>query len=273
MERLFFRDRQETNGRKRGEPKNPPMQQLHIAVTGLGRGVGTTFVANALAFYFCHRGMETAFCQCMTPSKADRFLFDEVSMEQRFTRRNFVDVYERIAEGLPLGGGLGGRGKRINEEDGISWILPTTESRDLAESQRSRLLSVPRGAVCVYDFEADAAWNPLLLDMDMLVVVVDPLPSRMIHDKERFRFLKKLELSGCKVIWVVNRSNPGVSLRQVKSYLKTNQIVQIPVFSAERIYRCEYTCRFPWEEEEIQRKMLEIFTFLFQKESNYSIIL
>jgi len=159
-------------------------------------------------------------------------------------------------------------------EERISWILPTNGNQeDLTESQQARLLTIPRGEVCIFDFEADYQWNSLLMDMDVIIAVVDPLPSRLIHDKERFRFLKKLEVSGCPVIWMVNRSNDGVSMRQVKGYLKTNQIFTVPAFSPASIYRCEYSCRFPWEDEEIHRKMMEIFTFLFQKLSKYSIIL
>lgn len=266
MERLFFRERQTDSP--------APTQQLHIAVTGLGRSVGTTFVATALAFYFRDAGRETTYCQCLTPSKATRLLYDEVAMEQRFARRSFCDVYGKIGAGEPLKTMKPVTStKRLNEEEGISWILPMPQSGDLNESQRSRLLTIPKGEVCVFDFEAEVQWNHLLMDMDLIVVVVDPLPSRLIHSKERFAFLKKLELSGCNVVWLVNRDNSGVNLRQLKSYLKTNQITRIPIFSAETVYQCEYSCKFPWENGEIHRKMLEIYTLLFQNLSKYSIIL
>ena len=263
MERLFFRERQ--------SDIPAPAQQLHIAVTGLGRSVGTTFVATALAFYFRDAGKETTYCQCLTPSKATRLLYDEIAMEQRFARRLFCDVYGKIEAAEPVK--MVKSTKRLNEEEGISWILPTPQSEDLGESQMSRLLTIPKEEVCVFDFEAEPQWNQFLMDMDLLVVVVDPLPSRLIHSKTRFAFLKKLELSGCNVVWVVNRDNPGVNPRQLKSYLKTNQIIRVPSFPMENIYQCEYSCKFPWENEEIHRKMLEIYTLLFQNLSKYSIIL
>ena len=273
MERLFFRQRQVELGKTEADGRQGFSRQLNIGVTGLGRSVGTTFVGTALAFYLRDQGKEVSFCQCLTPSKASQLLYDEVSMEQRFLRRNFCDVYEIIRKGMTLNG-VKGKGGRVNIEEGISWILPVSDSKeDLTESQQARLLTIPRGEVCIFDFEADYQWNSLLVDMDVIIVVVDPLPSKMIHDKERFRFLKKLEMAGCPVIWVVNRVNDGVNMRQVKGYLKTNQIVQIPAFSVASMYRCEYSCRFPWEDVEIRRKMMEIFTFLFQKMSKYSIML
>ena len=263
MERLFFRERQQHSDGQRGTSKKGPIEQMHIGVTGLGRSVGTTFVATALAFYFREKEKDTAFCQCLTPSKASRLSYDEVAMEQRFGRRAFCDVYGKIAAGEPLVGGLEKTSGKLNVEERINWILPVPGSTDLTEVQRSRLVTIPKGEIRIFDFQAEDEWNPLLLDMDWIVVVVDPLPSKLIRSKKRFHFLKKLELSGCKVIWVVNRNNPGVSLRQVKAYLKTNQAVLIPDFGSEIIYRSEYSCKFAWENGEIQRKMMEIFTLLF----------
>ncbi len=273
MERLFFRERQAEFTEGEGDERQLHRRQLNIAVTGLGRSVGTTFVGTALAFYCRDQGQDVSYCQCLTPSRAVRLLYDEVSMEQRFLRRAFCDVYEKISNGGTVTGTKGNT-RSFNREGGISWILPVSgDTKDLTESQQARLLAIPRGEVCIFDFEAEYQWNHLLMDMDAIIVVVDPLPSRLIHDKKRFRFLKRLELSGCPVIWVVNRTNQGVNMRQVKGYLKTNQILDIPAFSAASIYQCEYDCRFPWEDKEIRRKMMEIFTLLFQKLSKYSIIL
>jgi len=273
MERLFFRQLQTEVSIDETNRKQKHRAQLNIGVTGLGRSVGATFVGTALAFFCRDQGKDVSFCQCLTPSKSVRLLYDEASMEQRFLRRNFCDVYERIRKGEPVNG-VKEKGGRINVEERISWILPTNGNQeDLTESQQARLLTIPRGEVCIFDFEADYQWNSLLMDLDVIIAVVDPLPSRLIHDKERFRFLKKLELAGCPVIWLVNRVNDGANMRQVRAYLKTNQIVTVPAFSPVSIYQCEYSCRFPWEDEEIRRKMMEIFTFLFQKLSKYSIIL
>ncbi len=286
MERIFFRERQMPSSDDPSKSQafssvhqRMSSRQLNIAVTGLGRSVGTTFVATALAFYFRDKGKTVSFCQCLTPSKAGSLLYDAVAMDQRFARREFCDVYERIHASEPLRFAATGAGwgkqkeKLLNTEEGISWILPTGQSSradaighngmdlaqtDLTEAQQARLLTIPRGEVCVFDFEADNQWNQTLMDMDVIIVVVDPLPSKMIHSKERFKFLKKLELAGCIVVWVVNYVNRGINLRQVKAYLKTNQIIRVPTFQAELIYECEYACRFPWENAEIQRKMMEI---------------
>lgn len=242
------------------EQKEKLSDQLNIAVTGLGRSVGTTFVATALAFYYFDMGKSVTFVQCLTPSKAESLFFDAVAMDQRFARRTFHDYYERICSSKPTAG-------MRNTEEGIHWILPTSCGKtcfDLNPIQKGRLISAAKGEVCIFDIEADDEWNHLLLDMDMIVVITDPLPSRMICRAERFKRLKKMELSGHKILWVVNRMNDGVNKRQVRSYLKTSQIIWIPLFSADKIYQCEYNCRFIWKDAEIKREILEIFTKVSQ---------
>ena len=57
------------------------------------------------------------YCQCLTPSEADKLLYDAAAMEQRFACRRFYDIYRMIFEGKPV------RGKK-NMEKEISWILP-----------------------------------------------------------------------------------------------------------------------------------------------------
>lgn len=257
MERMFFRERLDESEWK----KEKYIEQKKIAVTGLSRSAGTTFVASALAFYFRDMGKKVTFTQCLEPLDADHLFYDAVAMDKRFARRSFVDFYRKIVDEEPLR-------NLENREAGINWILPvpqkkteeTATAKALSERQRARLSSAAKGEVCIFDIEADFKWNHLLLDMDVLVVVVDPLPSKMIQAAERFKMLKKLELSGCSVVWMVNHMNPGVSKRQVKSYLKTGDIYWIPSFDEEAFYEAEYTCRFLWENEEIKRKMLEIFT-------------
>lgn len=253
MERIFFRERKE-------ERELQGAKQLNIGVTGLGRGTGTTFVATALAFYFRDQGESVTFVQCLDVCNGRELLYDSVAMEQRFARRTYLDVYQRIREGMSWQ-------DRRNQEEGIHWILPR-RSQDGKEAldavQKQRMVLSVRDEVCIFDFEADYSWDNLLMDMDVVVVVADPLPSKLIGGAGRFTALKKLELSGSKVVWAVNRDNDGVSRRQVQAYLKGRPDIWIPVFPADTIYRCEYSCNFFWKDEEIKRKMMEIFTKVSQ---------
>ncbi len=254
MERYFFRSRSDA-------AKKIDKEQIRIGVTGIGQGVGTTFVASALAFYFRDQGKSVSFTQCLDPKKCTGLLYDAVAMDKRFAHRSFYDIYQCITDGQPI------RRKR-NRETGIFWNIPTPQNclqgLRLDEKQQGRLIGNADGEVCIYDVEADYSWDSFLLDMDLIVAVVDPLPSRLIRAKDRFRQLKKMELSGCPVVWIVNKVTSGINKKQVRDYLKTSKILWLEAVEMEQIYKDEYLCRFHWENQEIQRKLLEIFTKVSQ---------
>lgn len=261
LERTFIRMQ---NDREKSGPKSP--QQINIGVTGLGQGVGTTFVAASLAFYFAGMGNSVTFTQCLTPDRCNGLLYDSVAMDQRFANRTFHDVYRLILEDKPA------RGKN-NMEQGINWILPTPwlwqqgnwqQGKNLDRGQRARLIQCSRGDICIFDFAAEAEWDCHLADMDRLIVVTDPMPSKLIRNKERFQRLKSLELSGLATDWIVNRNNSGISRRQIAAYLKNRKLLWIPQFAPELFYADEFACRFPWENKEIRSKLLGIFTKVSQ---------
>ena len=253
MNRLFIR---ESQGRLTSAAGNP-IDKVNIAVTGLGQNVGTTFVASSLAFYFAEKGNNLTFTQCLTPSRSNGLLYDAVAMDQRFHSRTFVDFYDLIKDGKPI------KDKK-NIESGINWRLPTPwdceKKLDLDQEQKSRLIQGARSQICVYDFEVEEDWDKFLLDMDVILVVVDPLPSKLIRHSGRFKQLKQMELAGAKVKWLVNRVNAGINRRQVSGYLKSNDLILIEEFPIEAVYADEFFCRFNWQNHEIRCKLMDIFT-------------
>ncbi len=253
MNRLFIR---ESQGRLTTEVGNP-IDQVNIAVTGLGQNVGTTFVASSLAFYFAEKGNKLTFTQCLTPSRCNTLLYDAAAMDQRFHNRIFTDFYELIKEGKPT------KDKK-NIECGINWRIPMPRDcerkLDLDQEERARLIQGSRGQICIYDLEAEEEWDKFLLDMDLTVVVVDPLPSKLIRHSDRFKRLKQMELAGAKVKWLINRANAGVNRRQISGYLKTNDLIFIEAFPIEAIYADELFCKFHWQNKEIKCKLMDVFT-------------
>lgn len=260
MERIFFREKEEKTLPEGAE-------RYLIGVTGLGQGVGTTFVATALAFYFRDQGRKVSFTECLDPASCNTLLYDQVAMDKRFSHRNFDDTYRHLMEEGPIQ-------RNQNKEAGILWRIPTPENckaqLTLNQRHKARLIAAAREEVCIFDVEADYSWDDYLVDMDVIFVVADPLPSKLIRSRERYRHLKKMELAGCKVIWIVNKMNSGVDKKQVKNYLKADHILWLEAFAMEQIYENEYLCRFPWEKAEIQRKIIEIFTKVSRKDGSLS---
>lgn len=260
MERIFFREKQEKTMPEGAE-------RYRIGVTGLGQGVGTTFVATALAFYFRDQGRQVSYAECLNPAACQSLLYDQVAMDKRFAHRNFEAVYQCLTEDGPIR-------RRQNKEAGILWRLPTPEDckekRALTQMQKARFIAAASEEVCIFDMEADYSWDDYLMDMDVIFVVADPLPSRLIRGRDRYRTLKKMELAGCRVIWIVNKSNGGIDKKQVKHYLKADRLFWLEAVESSLVYEDEYLCRFHWENAEIQRRMMEIFTKVSRKDGSLS---
>lgn len=250
MDRLFIR----------GEQSGHRNRQIKIAVTGLGRCTGTTLAASSLAFFFEEKGNSVSFVQCAEPAKCNGLLYDSVAMDKRFYGRDFVDFYESAGRGEGL------RGSE-NLEAGISWILVTPENvadeLALTQVQKARLISAPLADICIYDVTNDSGFDEFMVDMDVIIVVVDPMPSVMTANLQNFRRLKAIEASGAlKLCWLISGINSGVSRRQVRSFIKSNHIFWAERVPAEVIYGNEYRCRFHWESEDVKAVFSDVFTKL-----------
>ena len=254
MDRLFIRE----NHEKAKEPR-----QINIGITGLGRSVGTTLAASSLALYLAEAGYSVTFTQCGDTEKTNGLLFVAAAIDKRFYGREFTDFYGEIAAGRTI------RNRR-NVEMGVNWRLMTPTDVDgkvtLDEAQKTRFMSGTGDDVCIFDIEPGSGYEEFLVDMDVIVAVVDPLPSRMTADTEAFRKLLAMEGSGnFKFIWLVSGVNSGVSKRQVRNFIRSNEISWVDRVPDEVIYRNEYRCRFQWEDEAVKT----IFSDVFTKVSHY----
>lgn len=249
MQRLFIRGKDQQKRRADGK--------LNIGVTGLSQSVGATLIASSLAFFFAEKGDVSTYIDCNDPARVKNLLYDSVAMDKRFANRQFHAFYQLIQEGQVV------RGK-TNMEKEVNWVLITPEDckekRTLSQEEKGRLVHCSRGDVAIFDFAGEEGWDYYLLDMDSLIVVVDPLPSKLIGSAERFKKLKRLELSGLPIKWIVNGDNSGISHRQVNGYLKTKDALWVPMLSLEDIYADEFACRFHWENPLIRSKIMDIFT-------------
>lgn len=234
------------------------VDQRNIAVIGLGNNVGTTFIASLLAFYFAEKGKSVTFTQCGEPGLSGGSIYDAVAMDKRFFGRDFADIYSKIKAGEAI------RAIR-NDELGVNWMIMTPFDREnccsLSAEEKARLVRNPRDDINIFDVAQGKEWMDFLIDMDEIIAVVDPLPSKMTGAVDQFRRLKSLEIGGTvPVTWIVNGINSGVSRRQVKGFLKSNRIMWMERFPAEEIYGDEYHCRFHWENRMIRDSALAVFT-------------
>lgn len=222
------------------------MDRLRVGIIGISAGAGAGFITGCLARYLANTGKhEPSVVELGTGS-----LFDSYGMDKRFAGRFWFPFYQALADGTCI------RGRR-NPDEGINWILrsPKEEKIRLSFEQKIRLTAQAAGDVILCDLSGEEIDFELVKSMDRTLVLIDPMPSRMLAgygDLCRFR-----SGEAEAAIYAINKMNRGVNGRQMADFLKLKQPILIPLVDPEFIYNAEYNCRIPYSVREVKKCLQE----------------
>lgn len=233
------------------EERYGPIEKLRIGIVGISANAGASFLAGCMARYLANTGKHSP----AVVELGSGSFYDAYGMDKRFAGRAFFHFYKALEENKSI------RGVR-NMDEGINWIVrsPGEWSIRLSFEQKLRLVNHAKGDVIFCDLSGEGDLSSeLLLSMDQIVAVVDPLPSGMLEGYGRLCSLKALETGGREIVYVINKFNRGVNKRQMLDFLNVKKPVMIPLINPESIYTAEYNCKIPYalsEAREILRKPL-----------------
>ncbi len=238
MNRVFLKEIEEKSSYS-------AIEKNKICILGLGRNVGTTFVATLLAYHYSNQKQSVAYLELESSYCEKPLLFDSVDMQQRFSKKTFYSFHERVHKGEKI------RGVK-NIEENINWGIITPEFRNrnepLSIEEEMRLLSNISGNTVIATLDE----VKFASDFDCIICVVDPLPSKLLASSDNMRILKKIELECDNVVWVVNKFNKGVNSKDIRSFLKTKNICYVEKVDEVEIYSDEYQCRFHYRNKHIK---------------------
>jgi hypothetical protein len=170
--------------------------------------------------------------------------YDRVGIDMRFAGRDYVSPYARLAAGGSVRG-------VSNSDGGVNWLLraPGEPADGLGIADYVRLSSGATGDVVIIDIggrfgraRRKDELPKLLNDCDRIFAVIDPLPSALMADAERLELFKSLESGGADVLYVINKMNPGVDVRELRSFIRVRRVVELPFLASEHLYAAEYNC-------------------------------
>ena len=81
-------------------------------------------------------------------------------------------------------------------------------------------------------------------DMDLMVMVIDPIPSALKKGSARYAVLKELDVPK---LWLVNRDNEGVDHREMERFLELKPDFFQQDVPYDVMCRAEYSLRIPQE--------------------------
>jgi hypothetical protein len=218
--------------------------RLKIGITGISSGAGASFLAGCLARYLANTGKHNP--AVIESERAS--LFDSYGMDKRFAGRSYHQIYRALEENRSIRGAC-------NMDEGINWILrsPGEEKIRLSFEQKLRLCSQAVCDTALCDLSGEEKDFQLLQSMDQIIVIIDPMPSKMLQGYHILNKLKTIEEKNSPVIYVINKMNRGVNRRQMLDYLKLKKPVFLPLINPESIYNAEYNCKIPYSVGEVRR--------------------
>jgi len=233
--------------------KNPkPEKRRYIGFVGLAAGAGATTLAFSAAEYLAARMKKSPLTVTMLELDKRTDLpagcaYDKVGIDRRFAGRQYVSIYKAALENKPLR-------EVLNIDEGINWALRAPQDRGPAPAASAlfRLLNNVSGDIIVCDIPAYAFLKTgedrelllsLLADMDDIICVFDPLPSRLFASVRAAEICRSLPCADTDTIWLFNKYNPGADMREVVRFTGIKKYHLFPALPAEIVYRAEYACR------------------------------
>jgi hypothetical protein len=237
-------------------------EKTRIGVVGLSAGAGVSLLAFSMARYIANLKEKTP--TVLELSDGDEGVcgwnYDAIGAERRFADRTYVSCYKRLAEG----GGVGGV---ANMDEGVNWLLrvPSEHAATPDPQQMTSLIGNAAGDVLLCDFSARLGFGltdeadrldclkKLLRDMTLVVLAVDPAPSKLLGGHRRLSMIKELEAASLRVLYVINKLGKGVNKRELFDYLKPRRKAVIGHIDQDELHEAEYNCKNPYQMPAVKR--------------------
>lgn len=256
LNRIFVRESEELEYVKKKD-------RVKIGVVGMAQGVGASFVGISLAKELSKdKDNSVAYVEGMRTEDERAELYDSLGMDKRFLGKTYFDFFDAVDKGIVIS-------DKINLDERINWalkipskLLKNKDGESVEIISSIKFISIVNNIsanVVVCDLNEYAKDEDVLAEMDVVVFVIDPLPSRLICGYEKLCYMKKQSIFEKKIIYVLNKNNDGVNRGELYDFLRLKPDIVIPALPSEPIYIAEYNCKIPYMVESVNKATRDIF--------------
>ena len=207
-----------------------PVPQHRTAVAGITAGCGTSFIAGSIAWFKSLKG------GCTLAELGTPYFCSALNTERRFEGRGFEYFEDALAARRTLCAVK-------NPYHSLDLFL----RRPDAEGFPSPMCACKMpGEQVVFDLSGapDSLLDEVLPEMDRIILVLDPLPTKLLGGAEK---LERLRMQYPDAQLVVNKLNRGVNRSELQRFLGTDSYIAVQHLAPELVYKAEYNCMLPAE--------------------------
>lgn len=220
----------------------------NIAIINLSQGAGSSFVALNIAYLLNDRGIDISLIEIPHKEmKADIYNIinntdDEyISLSEKISN-NEVDFYS----------------KSTFLKDNIKFYINNKKISNWTMDNNMEYINVisKESTINIYDIgsqEIDENINFIFNIIDVVIVIIDPLPYKLLQAEERIKTIKKLEERNINVAYALNKYIKDLNRRDIEKYYNIKITSDIPFVTPETIYSANYSNQtvYQFEKDEI----------------------
>ena len=211
--------------------------QHRTAVVGIADGCGVSFIAGSLAWQLALRG------SCTLAELGRPYFYNALNIERRFAEGGFELYEDALAARKTLY-------TIKNPYHSLNLLL----RRPGAEGFPTPMCSCRMpGEQVVFDLSGapESLLDEVLPEMDSIIIVADPLPTKLLSGAARLDVLR-MQYPDARL--VVNKLNRGVNRQELRRFLGMEGFAAVQHLAPEQVYKAEYNCVLPAEMKEFTEK-------------------
>lgn len=240
-----------------------------ILVANLSKRAGSTFLTLNLAKLLSNLKILTSVIE---PPIDKPYIFDTVGLDVRIKKSNstkesgFISFPHIIAENRTI--------TRDKEtiEDGILWLVadsrkPLIKSWDYYKMMKL-IYASKKASINLVDCGSNLeheSLKPIISEADLVLVLVDPLPTECMQNEDLLNELFNMKKSGIPVEFVVNRWTSGVNKEELIDFLKVTPLATLPAIDLKYIHEAIYNYRIPFENKTVEETFSKPFYQIIKK--------
>ena len=184
-----------------------------------------------------------AYVELRQPAAGQAGGFFSAGLDLRFRGNRFTDFFQIYLQGRPLP-------PLVNLHKGINWAVWRTAAGSAetpAEDGAMHLIDFPLDDLSGKWIIADDPPLEMLHRFDLVIGVIDPLPSRVFAGMETYEALRDMAAGGTHILWIMNGDNPEVNHGELRRFLRLADVRTIPLADPAVFYRAQYASCLPVE--------------------------